>query len=108
MVGHTALRAKQSCLIPPLSLHGGEGSSFPDSIPPNDTVESKSVEGVIPSNLGAIIRYQVDKFTGTWFAEHFIAQSHILPGFRGKVSTLTHFPLEPGCENYFRPGSRGL
>ena len=32
--------------------------------------------------------------------ECFIAQSLIYPGFMGKVSTLTHFPLEPGCENY--------
>ena len=22
------------------------------------------------------------------------------PGFTGKVSSLTHFPLEPGCEDY--------
>ena len=25
---------------------------------------------------------------------------HIYPGFTGKVSSLTHFPLEPGCEDY--------
>ena len=25
---------------------------------------------------------------------------HIYPKFTGKVSSLTHFPLEPGCEDY--------
>ena len=29
-----------------------------------------------------------------------MAHSHIYPGFTGKVSSLTHFPLEPGCEDY--------
>ena len=29
-----------------------------------------------------------------------VAHSHIYPGFTGKVSSLTHFPLEPGCEDY--------
>ena len=38
--------------------------------------------------------------TWTWSAEQFVAHSHIYPGFRGKLSSLTHFPLEPGCEDY--------
>ena len=29
-----------------------------------------------------------------------MAQSHIYPGLTGKVSSLTHFPLELGCEDY--------
>ena len=29
-----------------------------------------------------------------------MACSHIYPGFTGNVSSLTHFPLEPGCEDY--------
>ena len=29
-----------------------------------------------------------------------MAHSHIYPGFTGKVSSLTHFPMEPGCEDY--------
>ena len=29
-----------------------------------------------------------------------MAHSHIYPGFTGKVSSLSHFPLEPGCEDY--------
>ena len=33
--------------------------------------------------------------------EHFITQSDIYPGFTGKVSTLTNFPLKPDCEDYF-------
>ena len=39
-------------------------------------------------------------FTHTWSAEQFVAHPHIYPGFTGKVSSLTHFPLEPGCEDY--------
>ena len=29
-----------------------------------------------------------------------MAHSHIYPGFSGEVSSLTHFPLELGCEDY--------
>ena len=29
-----------------------------------------------------------------------MAHSHIYPGFTGKVLSLTHFTLEPGCEDY--------
>ena len=29
-----------------------------------------------------------------------VAYSHIYPGFTGKVSSLTYFPLEPVCEDY--------
>ena len=29
-----------------------------------------------------------------------MACSHIYPGLTGKVSSLTHFPLELGCEDY--------
>ena len=43
---------------------------------------------------------RVDEFTCTWSAEQFVAHSHIYPWFTGKVSSLTHFPLEPGCEDY--------
>ena len=48
----------------------------------------------------SLCQYQVDEFTCTWSAEWFLAHSHIYPGFTGKVSSLTHFPLEPGCEDY--------
>ena len=40
-----------------------------------------------------VIGYQIDEFTCTWSAEWFVAHSHIYPGFTGKVSSLTHFPL---------------
>ena len=63
-------------------------------------VNSKSVVRVKPGNSGVVIRYQVDEFVHPWLAEHFIASSHICPGFLGKVSTLTHFPLKPSHKDY--------
>ena len=36
----------------------------------------------------------------SWLAECFVVQSNIYPGFMGKVSAITHFLLEPGCEDY--------
>ena len=56
--------------------------------------------GIKPGDSGVVIGYQVDEFTCTWSAEQFVAHSHIYAGFTGKVSSLTHFPLEPGCEDY--------
>ena len=47
-----------------------------------------------------VIGYQVDEFTCTWSAEWFVAHSHIYPLFTGNVSLLTHFPLEPDCEDF--------
>ena len=91
---------------PPHSLHDGEGSSFSGLVPSHDVVNSDSVMGIKPGDSGVVIGYQVDEFTHTWSAEQFVACSHIYPGFTGKVSSLTHFPLEPGCEDYafFRSG----
>ena len=82
------------------SPHGGEGSSFPGLVPSNDTVNSESVVGIQPGDSGVVIEYQADEFTHTWSVEQFVACSHINPGFMGKASSLTHFPLEPGCEEY--------
>ena len=56
--------------------------------------------GIKRSDSIVVIGNQVDEFTCTWSAEQFFAHSHIYPGFTGKVSSLTHFPLEPGCEDY--------
>ena len=56
--------------------------------------------GIKPGDSSVAIGYQVDEFTCTWSTEWFVACSHIYPGFTGKVSSLTHFPLEPGCEDY--------
>ena len=81
-------------------LPGGEGSSFPCCVAPDDKVYSRSVVGATPGDSGVVIEFQVDEFTGTLLAECFIAQSHIYPGFTGKVSPLPHFPLEPGWEDY--------
>ena len=90
----------ESHLIPPPSLHAGEGSSFLGLVPSDDAVDPDSVMAVKPGDSGVVIGYQVDEFTRTWSAEQFVACSHIYPGFTGKVSSLTHFPLEPGCEDY--------
>ena len=69
-------------------------------MPSDDAVSSESVMGIKPDDSGMVIGYQVDEFTCTWSAEWFVAHSHIYPGFTGKVLSLTHFPLEPGCEDY--------
>ena len=69
-------------------------------MPSDDAVDPDSVMGIKPGDSGVVIGYQVDEFTHTWSAEQFVACSHIYPGFTGKVSSLTHFPLEPGCEDY--------
>ena len=86
--------------IPLPTLHGREGSSFPDLVPSDNIVHSASMIGVKPVDSGVVIGYQVDEFTCTLSVELFVAHSHIYPGFTGKVSSLTHFPLEPGCEDY--------
>ena len=86
--------------IPLPSLHDGEGSSFPGLVPSDDMVDSEPVMGIKPGDSGVVIGYQVDEFTQTWSAEQFVACSHIYPGFTGKVLLLTHFSLEPGCEDY--------
>ena len=90
----------ESHQIPPPSLHAGEGSSFPGLVQSDDVVNPDSVMAVKPGDSGVVIGYQVDEFTHTWSTEQFVARSHIYPGFTGKVSSLTHFPLEPGCEDY--------
>ena len=90
----------ESHLIPSPSRHDGEGSSFPGFVLSDDMVNSESVMGVKPGDSSVVIGYQVDEFTCTLSAEQFVALSHIYPGFTGKVSSLTHFPLEPGCEDY--------
>ena len=76
------------------------GVFFPGLIPFNNMVNSESVVGIKPGDSGVVIGYQVDEFTHTWSAEQFVAHSLIYPGFTGKVSSLSHFPLKPGCEDY--------
>ena len=90
----------ESHLIPLPSLCDGEGSSFPGLVPSDNAVNSDSVMGIKPGDSSVVIGYQVDEFTCTWSAEQFVAHSQIYPGFTGKVSSLIHFPLEPGCEDY--------
>ena len=78
----------ESHLIPPPSLHGWEGSSFPGLIPPDDMFDSKAVVGMTPGDSGVVSGYQVDEFTLSWFIKHFVAQSHIYPGFMAKITHL--------------------
>ena len=78
----------------------GRGLLFQVVSHPHDMVNSESVVGIKPHDSDVVIGYQVDKFTCTWLVEGFVAQSHMYPGFKGKVSTLTHFPLQWGCEVY--------
>ena len=56
--------------------------------------------GIKPGDSGVVTGYQVDEFTCTWSAEWFVAHSHTYPWLTGKVKSVTHFPLELGCENY--------
>ena len=86
--------------IPLPFLHDGEGSSFPGLVPSDDTVNSESVMGITSGDSGVVIGYQVDEFTHTLYVEWFVPHFHIYPRSTDKVSSLTHFPLEPGCEDY--------
>ena len=47
-----------------------------------------------------MIGYDIDELTYNSLVEHFVAESHIYPGFFSKVSSLTHFTLEPGHGDY--------
>ena len=69
----------ESSLIPLLSLHDREGSSFPGFIPHNNTVNSKYVAGIKPSDSSVVIGIRW-WFTQTWLAENSVPQSHIYPG----------------------------
>ena len=86
--------------IPLHSLHGGERSSFWSCVPHDDKVNSESVKSVKPGDSGVVIGCQLDQFVCILSVECFIAWSHIYLAFTGKVSTLTHFPLEQGREDY--------
>ena len=61
---------------------------------------TESAMVIKPGDSGVVIGYQVDEFTDTWSSEWFVACFYIYPGLTGKVSSLTYFPLEPGCEDY--------
>ena len=63
-------------------------------------VNFKSVVSMKPADSDVVIGYQVDEFTHTLLAEDFIVQSQISPRFMGKVSSLAHFLLKLGCEDY--------
>ena len=100
MVILTAFQFWLDYLIHLPALCGGEGFSFQGCVPPDDIVDSESVVGVKPGISCVVFGCQGDEFSHTWLVECFIAWSCIDPGFMGKVSALTHFPLEPGCKDY--------
>ena len=52
---YKAFGAWQSHQIPAHSLHDGEGSSVPDMVPFNDTVNSESALGTKPGDSGVVM-----------------------------------------------------
>ena len=72
LVEHTALGAWQRIIQSPnLPFRLGKGllsQVFFQLM----TVNSKSVVDVKIGNSGMVIGYQIDEFTGTWSAEHFV------------------------------------
>ena len=100
MVGHTALGALQR-VTPSLHLPCMVGRVFCSRF---SSIQRHSqlwtVVGIKPGDSCVVIGNQVYEFTHIWSAEQFLAHSHIYPVFTGKVSSLTHFPLEPECEDY--------
>ena len=84
----------------PPSLHCGEGSSFPGLVQFGDMGEwicgGHWTLVILVWWLG--IRLMSLLTPGLQSSLLFIP--HIHPVFTGKVSSLTHFPLEPGCEDY--------
>ena len=49
----------ESHLIPPPSLHGGEGSSFPGLVPSVNMANFESAMGIKPGDSGVVFGYQV-------------------------------------------------
>ena len=90
----------ESHLIPLPSLHGGERSSVPGLVPSDDTVDSESMVDIKPGDSGVVIGYQVDEFNHVWSVAQVVAHTYIYCGIRGKVSSLTHFLLKLGFEDY--------
>ena len=101
MVGHTALgtwqRVTQSLYLPCMV---GSGLLFHVRFHLMTQLTQNLWFTIKPGDSGMVIGYQVDEFTCTWSAEQIIAHSHIHAGFTSKVSSLIHFPLEPGDKDY--------
>ena len=72
----------ESHLIPPPSLHDGEGSSFPGLVLSDDVVNSDSVMGVKPDDSGVVIGYQANEFAHTFIL--------------GSLARCHHYPFSPG------------
>ena len=100
MFGHTALDAWQRVTQSPSLPHMVERHLFPSLGPSTDRINCESMMDIKPGDSCVVIGYQVDEFTCTWSAE--------LCGFMGKVSSLTHFHLGLGWEDYsFLHGEEG-
>ena len=101
MVGYTALGAWQGVTqFLHLSCMVGRGLLFQVWFHPK-TQSNLNLQWALNLVIqGMVIGYQVDEFTHAWSEEQLIAHSHIYPGLMGKVSSLTHFTLGPGCEDY--------
>ena len=80
------LRQLGSHPIPLPSLHSGEGSSFPGLFHMMTQSILNLWWALKPGYSSVVIGFQVDEFTHPLVMEHFVAQSHIYPGFTGKVS----------------------
>ena len=78
MMGHKALGPWQSHFILLPSPHDGEGSSFPGSASPSDTVNPESVVQVKPGDSGVVIKNQVDAFAPGWQSVSFLSHTFIL------------------------------
>ena len=63
-------------------------------------VDPEFVVGIKPGDSCVVIGDQGDEFTHAFSVEWYIGQSQIYPGFIGKMSNLTHFPLKLGCQGY--------
>ena len=90
----------KSHLIPLPPLHDGEGPSFPGLVPSDDTVNSESVMGVKPGDSSVVMGYRLMSLLAPHLQSSLLPAPTNNPGFTGKVSSLTHFSLEPGCEDY--------
>ena len=87
-----------SHLIPLPSIHGGEESSLPGLVPPNDIIDTKSLAGV---KLGI-----PEQAMDVWFiniltlGQQNVFCSTIYARFMDRISTLAYFLLELVCEDH--------
>ena len=98
MMEYTALGAWQS--HPSLHFPYMVEVFFHGSTAPDDMINSKSFIDIKPCDSGMVNGYQVDEFTCTLQQSAFLCNHTFILVSQVKVSTLNHFPLELGCEDY--------